>query len=1746
MFLYFKPTAAELPDRAEMIRQDIFSRDLQSPDQEIFAGVGEFQEANDFLPNSSVNDGDSESLDDDIVLAQPAPLPPAVMAPHVRILSQAKQIFHGGIDYVTRLAENALIAAVPQLAPRSFNLTAEMIAALVPSWAPDDVDDYDAEAEIQRALLASYAADAINLPPPRIELPEIHFVYSARDKVNFNNNPGLVFMDRVRLGAPGEVWQDPESEITQVTSEWGKEFEKEVWADIVDEYRQKGREDAVVEIPSGVDSRGTQNYQKKMEFCFQETLKAMREGKDVIAQGVLIVPIGERVNYMGITDLLIKVPNKPGQVSSFGDGIVRDYHYEVRDIKLSSNPPSDKLKDYLVQLLDYAHLLKKVQGVLPENVSILKGDREILNFETEKFFDWYETLDAGFLEFLKVHDPEDFARGLQDVSEKNETLIRRYRAELDKAGLLSLHDIAYASIEAVSGIPDAVFKKIKRKSRLQAVLAEMPLSGRYKSMSKRERRRYDSLAQVAGSMRLHRDALRAVRAADIYTLRELADTKLEKIEGIPDVSFDRLKRRARLQVASRGRLEDMGLNADERALLVRVGVHYIKDLSEVERYRPEPQSKKSKDSDKSEKRLVDDPLFLELKTEVMANFIRQGGFGDLVLVPSHVDILRKPYLYLPEDLAEREKIEKAAENIVLKLIQRAKTAVEKFKLERPAYEVLPIDPETPATGLAALPPLSKNDIIADFEGFIRRNGSLEYLLGCITMDYASNPKGEIKFREFWAHDEDQERKNFEMLVDWWHSTWKKDPSMHVYHYASYEATALKRLAAKYGTREKELDELLQNKVFVDIYRIVDQGLIVGAESDSIKHLEALWMGKRKGEVATALGSIGAYDKWQKSKNTKEPEGDLPESSPTLASIRDYNYLDVFSLLKGIEWMRKVQKDKGIAYVDPVAWEQARKDELAELRRRWDEERMKTRRGLSQAEFRQRLDRATADMQTLMRDKVMSAEAREAVQFLTDLLDYHTREAKPVLWAKHHRSEMTQAELVEDTASLGDLQRAIEAPFQPPRTGKLEGYTLVSYPTPLGDSNLPVEKRPVPFGMILLADQDEHKPFKPTGTPSWVVTYRFNTGEPLNLKVGKKYAYSHFNGIAEAQTSLEFTGDGESEDEKEQKFECEVVKIDSESGLVQIKYGPKIWKTFPGVPPAEMQLVPKRKESLIFSYHFDPAQDSKLLEGDSCFFAHDTSITCTIESIDYQAGVARILIGKSTLEKLQQNPPEKLGLIPNDWVKPDAIQASILNIVEMFLDEDNLVAGKRYLPGPVINFVTHSRPRLKHDSDPKAPLVAEELLENPAFRDRLYDAIYQILLNMNGTTLPILGPPGSGKTSLAAYLIVRLVKDAEAREKDDAKVDFARFGIGVPSHAAGEKLIRAVNIEKRRQDVSFEIINIDHDESEIFDEEDEVERIDSAARSDFWDNIENEETKKGKKARLFVATAWPHSRPHFARKFEYTFIDEGSQVSSANFVGMSASSKNIVLLGDQNQLNHVSQGAQPRLSSRSALEQMANGKRTLDPHVGITLRHTGRSHSKIIKVVSPIYGGKLKALPANDRQRVWRRDRDALIRKENGIQYDAYDPRSGEETRQKSLREAEHIRDLWQDLIGRRVTMADGNVKVLTKDDIMIITPWALHAKTIRGLLPEARIGTVHKFQGQEAPVVIFSLAISEANPYGRSIDHWGDLNMTNTALTRAQALVIIVGSRKLENIHVRTVDQIEQLSLIYRAFKEGGWDPASS
>ncbi|MBA3317823.1 MAG: TM0106 family RecB-like putative nuclease, partial [Gemmatimonadales bacterium] len=134
----------------------------------------------------------------------------------------------------------------------------------------------------------------------------------------------------------------------------------------------------------------------------------------------------------------------------------------------------------------------------------------------------------------------------------------------------------------------------------------------------------------------------------------------------------------------------------------------------------------------------------------------------------------------------------------------------------PLWELVPPPPNEPRRGLVLLPPPSPLDVFFDMEGFpFARDGGLEYLFG------ASVPQGEAPaFRDWWAHDDAGEQRAFEGFIDWVMERRKRDPDLHVYHYASYEVTAVKRLAGKYATREAEVDDLLRGDVFVDLYAVV--------------------------------------------------------------------------------------------------------------------------------------------------------------------------------------------------------------------------------------------------------------------------------------------------------------------------------------------------------------------------------------------------------------------------------------------------------------------------------------------------------------------------------------------------------------------------------------------------------------------------------------------------------------------------------------------------------------------------------------------------------------------------------------------------------------------------------------------------------------------------------------------------------------------------------------------------------------
>ena len=335
--------------------------------------------------------------------------------------------------------------------------------------------------------------------------------------------------------------------------------------------------------------------------------------------------------------------------------------------------------------------------------------------------------------------------------------------------------------------------------------------------------------------------------------------------------------------------------------------------------------------------------------------------------------------------------------VLERLKTQAKLQIASKGLAEPQYQVREIDPSSGRLGLSTLPPASPNDVFFDIEGFPLADGGLEYLLGIVHLD-----SGKSEFLDWWAHDPTQEKLAFESFIDWAHRKWSDDQTMHIYHYAAYETTAMRRLMGKYATREKEVDDLLRNKVFVDCYTVVRQGLIVGTPSYSLKDIEALYRPKRIGEINTASGSVVAYSEWLESGQNQSWE-----ESTILADIREYNRVDCESLKELVEWLRGVQTKSGIKH------------------------------DLDSAEDTEpKPDTRSDKLEVILAEKLLSAESLEAIndaeargiqELLAWLLEFHWREARPVFWKMYDRHEMTEQELMEDLDCLGALERTSEPP-----------------------------------------------------------------------------------------------------------------------------------------------------------------------------------------------------------------------------------------------------------------------------------------------------------------------------------------------------------------------------------------------------------------------------------------------------------------------------------------------------------------------------------------------------------------------------------------------------------------------------------------------------------------------------------------------------------------------------------------------
>ena len=281
--------------------------------------------------------------------------------------------------------------------------------------------------------------------------------------------------------------------------------------------------------------------------------------------------------------------------------------------------------------------------------------------------------------------------------------------------------------------------------------------------------------------------------------------------------------------------------------------------------------------------------------------------------------------------------------------------------------------------------------------------------------------------------------------------------------------------------------------------------------------------------------------------------------------------------------------------------------------------------------------------------------------------------------------------------------------------------------------------------------------------------------------------------------------------------------------------------------------------------------------------------------------------------------------------------------------------------------------------------------------------------------------------------------------------------------------------------------------------------------------------------VVAGTAWLFSRPGLAASLDTLIVDEAGQLSLANVCAVAPAARNLVLVGDPRQLAQPSQGTHPEGAGASALEHVLAGAATVAPEEGLFLDRTWRLHPAITDFISEqVYDGRLESEDHCAQQQV---DEGPLVGG-SGLRWCGV-PHEGNRT--SSTEEAAAVAEIHRSLIGRRWTDEKGERRTIGADDILVVAPYNAQVRELSDALPEgARVGTVDKFQGQEAAVVIVSLAASSAEDVPRGMEFLYSRNRLNVAVSRARALAVMVASPTLLTVRCRTVAQMKLANVLCR------------
>ncbi len=535
-------------------------------------------------------------------------------------------------------------------------------------------------------------------------------------------------------------------------------------------------------------------------------------------------------------------------------------------------------------------------------------------------------------------------------------------------------------------------------------------------------------------------------------------------------------------------------------------------------------------------------------------------------------------------------------------------------------------------------------------------------------------------------------------------------------------------------------------------------------------------------------------------------------------------------------------------------------------------------------------------------------------------------------------------------------------------------------------------------------------------------------------------------------------------------------------------------------------APGERESRIWTYRFDPDQEHKLRAGSPVLDPATERVRQTRppDAAPRLDGPGRLVELDAALGILRLQRPgssrafHPRSLIPGTPIpthlQRDALRAVARALLDHGVDGPGPFAAARLLLGRL-------PPRVRGVAEGGALRCPGE--EAPA-------AAVRIASGLDRSYLAVQGPPGAGKTWTAARMVVALVREG------------AKVGITANSHAVISHLLERVVDAGEEQGVRILAVQKVSNPDEGYRGHPHVEVT--------KDNAKVAALVKHGGVDVVAGTSWLFAREAMRGEVGTLVVDEAGQLSLADVLSVApAASGNLILVGDPRQLAQPSKGHHPEGAAVSALEHVLGRRATVPDHLGLFLDHTWRLHPSICAFISEqVYDGRLHARPDCALQSI----DDGPVLGGSGLRWV---PVEHHGNRTSSDEEAEAVHRLVTSLVGRTWTDHDGVRRALGLADVLVVAPYNAQVNRLIALLPRgARVGTVDKFQGQEAAVVIVSLASSSADDAPRGMEFLYSRNRLNVAVSRARALAVMVGSPALLGVRCRTVEQMRLANVLCR------------